>query len=93
MLEQIAAEASRVVAVRVERSERPHDTARHRRRATASATASTRPPVGAAEHLAHRPASSIAAPPAAKHLLEQRLRVAEAAVGLARDQRERRRSG
>jgi hypothetical protein len=87
VLEEITGEALRIVSVRVELAERRQTGARiavedavcHREH---------EPPVGGAEYAAHR---GIVDRPSAhgQHLLEQRLRIAEAPFRLARDQRDR----
>ncbi len=85
VLEQVATEAPCVVAVRVERMERPHGG----RRVTVEdglGDGDDEPAVGAADHLAHHGVIDDLCV-RREQLLEQRLRVAEAPVGLAGEQR------
>jgi hypothetical protein len=87
VLEQVAAEATRVVAVVVERPERAH---RRGRVAVEDGVGDGHHQlaVGAADHLAEDALVDLGRA-GGEHLLEQRLRVAQAAVGLAREERQR----
>ena len=87
VLEQVAAEALRVVAVLVERRQlaqaRGRVTRQHRVDHGDDERAIGRPEQRARRRLVGRALAG------REHLLEQRLRVAQAALGLARDQRQR----